>query len=220
MSDLTLYIGNKNYSTWSLRPWLAMTVAGIDFKEILIPLFDEAWPAAIAAVSPTKKVPVLHVATENGPLIIPETLAILEFAAELEPELWPEDPDGRAIARAACSEMHAGFTALRTHMPMNIRKDLSGKGMGDGVAQDIERVTQVWRECRSRFGQGGPFLFGAFCNADAMFAPVVSRLTTYAPALPDDAKEYMAAVQGLPAMQAWTEAAKVEPWTVMEDEVD
>ena len=220
MAALTLYIGNKNYSSWSLRPWLAMTVAGIDFTETLIPLFDDAWPAAIAAVSPTRKVPVLHIDTDDGPLIIPETLAILEFAAELEPDLWPEDPNARALARAVCAEMHAGFTNLRTHMPMNIRKSQPGKGMGPGVADDIDRVVAVWRDCRARFGQDGPFLFGTFSNADAMFAPVVSRLTTYAPDLPTDAKTYMAAVQALPAMQAWSDAARAEPWTVMEDEID
>lgn len=220
MADLTLYIGNKNYSSWSLRPWLAMTTAGIAFEEVVIPLFDAAWPAAVAAVSPTRKVPVLHVATDAGPLVVPETVAILEYAAELAPELWPADPHARAVARAASAEMHAGFTALRTHMPMNVRKALPGKGMGPGVAGDIERVCALWRDCRSRFGAGGDFLFGTFSNADAMFAPVVSRLTTYAPDVPDDARAYMAAVQALPAMQAWSDAARAEPWVVAEDEID
>lgn len=216
MSGLTLYIGNKNYSSWSLRPWLALTTAKIAFEERLIVLFDKNWPAAIAAVSPTGKVPVLHA----GGQVICETIAILEYAAELKPELWPADPATRAVARAAAAEMHAGFAALRNHMPMNIRKSLPGKGMGPGVAKDIARVCALWRDCRTRFGQDGPFLFGAFSNADAMFAPVVSRFTTYAPDLPDDAKAYMAAVQALPAMQAWTAAAKAEPWTVAEDEID
>lgn len=220
MANLTLYIGNKNYSSWSLRPWLAMTTAGINFTEKLIPLFDDAWPKAVAAVSPTSKVPVLHVTTGNGPLIINETIAILEYAAELKPELWPENPSARAMARAVSAEMHAGFTAMRTHMPMNIRKSLPGKGMAPGVAEDIERVCTLWRDCRTRFGLGGNFLFGTFSNADAMFAPVVSRLTTYAPPLPDDAKAYMAAVQALPAMQAWSAAGRAEPWTVAEDEID
>jgi glutathione S-transferase len=219
MARLTLYIGNKNYSSWSLRPWLAMKTAGIGFDEKLIPLFDENWPAAVAAVSPTRKVPVLHVETDKGALALPETLAILEYAAELKPELWPEDKNARALARAVSAEMHAGFTALRSHMPMNMRKDLAGKGMGPGVADDIARIVEIWRDCRARFGQGGAFLFGRFSNADAMFAPVVSRFATYAPDLPDDAKAYMAAVQDVPAMQDWSAAARAEPWLVAEDEI-
>jgi len=217
MRDLTLYIGNKNYSSWSLRPWLAMRTAGIDFKEKLIPLFDDAWPEAIARVSPTHRVPVLH----SGDLIIPETIAILEFAAEIKPELWPEDTDARALARAMTAEMHAGFTALRNAMPMNIRRqDLAGKGINDAVTTDIERICTLWRDCRQRFGGDGAFLFGRFSNADAMFAPVVSRFLSYQPPLPDDAKDYMQSVDQLPAMQDWKNAALAEPWTVKEDEID
>jgi len=216
MTTRTLYIGNKNYSSWSLRPWLAMRVAGIDFTEKLIPLFDDAWPQAIAKVSPTHKVPVLH----DGGLILPETIAILEYAAELKPELWPTDTKARAMARAASAEMHSGFTALRSHMPMNIRNNLSGKGIKPGVVADIERICALWQGCRSQFGRGGPFLFGRFSNADAMFAPIISRFMTYQPDLPVHAKTYMDAVQNLPAMQAWNDAARQEVWTVVEDEIE
>ena len=225
MDDLTLYIGNKNYSSWSLRAWLGLTVAGIPFTEKLVLLCGPDWKEAIAKVSPTRTVPVLAVDRPGGPLVIPETVAILEYAAELKPEMWPANPDARAVARAVSAEMHAGFSALRTHMPMNIRKALPGRGMGPGVADNIARICALWRDCRARFGHssdngGGPFLFGAFSNADAMFAPVVSRFTTYAPDLPDDAREYMAAVQALPAMQAWSDAGRAEPWIVPEDEID
>jgi len=216
MTSRTLYIGNKNYSSWSLRPWLAMRVAEIDFTEKLIPLFDEAWPQAIAKVSPTNKVPVLH----DGGLVLPETIAILEYAAELKPELWPADTKTRAMARAVAAEMHAGFTALRSYMPMNIRKNLSGLGMGPGVDVDIERICKIWHDCRSQFSSDGSFLFGGFSNADAMFAPIVSRFMTYQPVLPTHAKTYMEAVQSLPAMQAWNDAARQEVWTVTEDEVE
>ena len=175
MNDLTLVIGNKNYSSWSLRPWLALRHAGIPFTERLLLLFDENWKEAIAAVSPSGRVPVI----QHGERTIWETLAILEYAHELYPEvgLWPEDRNARAVARAVANEMHAGFSALRTHMPMNLRRlDLKGKGRGPGVADDIARICGIWRECRSRYGAGGDFLFGAFGAADAMYAPVVTRL--------------------------------------------
>jgi len=218
MSDYTLYIGNKNYSSWSLRPWLAMKVAGIPFEEKLILLFDDDWKANIAKVSPTARVPVLT----DGDQTIWETMAILEYLAERHPDkgLWPIDVKARAMARSIANEMHAGFTALRTHMPMNIRKFHPGKGMGEGVAEDIARIQEIWNECRSRFGDGGPFLFGTFCIADAMFAPVVSRLTTFAVELDDVSAAYRDAVQGLPDMIAWSDAGRIEPWTVPGDEID
>ena len=218
MADLTLIIGNKNYSSWSLRPWLAMTVAGIPFTEKLITLFDDKWDAEIAKVSPTKKVPVLIA----GDLVIAETIAIMEYVAEQYPDanLWPADAKARAMARSVSAEMHAGFTALRTHMPMNIRGHHPGRGMGEGVADDIKRIEQIWSACRTRFGAGGDFLFGHFTNADAMFAPVVSRFTTYAAPVSGESRAYMEAVQALPAMKAWSDAGRAEPWVVGEDEID
>jgi len=218
MSDYTLYIGNKNYSSWSLRPWLAMKVAGIPFEEKLILLFDDDWKANIAKVSPSARVPVLT----DGDLTIWETMAILEYLAERHPDkgLWPDDVKARAMARSVANEMHAGFTALRNNMPMNIRKSHPGRGMGEGVAEDIARIQEIWNDCRSRFGDGGPFLFGKFCNADAMFAPVVSRLTTFAVELDTVSAAYRDAVQALPDMIAWSDAGRAEPWTVPDDEID
>ena len=218
MGDYTLYIGNKNYSSWSLRPWLAMKVAGIEFDEKLILLFDDDWKANIAKVSPSARVPVLT----DGDLTLWETMAILEYLAERHPDkgLWPEDVNARAIARAVSNEMHAGFTALRGNMPMNIRKSHPGKGMGEGVADDIARICEIWNDCRSRFGSGGDFLFGNFSIADAMFAPVVSRLTTHVVALDDVSATYRDAVQALPEMIEWSDAGRAEPWIVPEDEID
>ncbi len=218
MSDYTLYIGNKNYSSWSLRPWLAMKVAGIPFEEKLILLFDDDWKANIAKVSPSARVPVLV----DEDLTLWETMAILEYLAENHPDkgLWPEDKTARAIARAISNEMHAGFTALRNNMPMNIRKSHPGKGMGEGVARDIARIQEIWNDCRARFGDGGDFLFGKFSIADAMFAPVVSRLTTHVIELDKVSTAYRDAVQALPEMIEWSDAGRAEPWTVPDDEID
>ncbi len=219
MSELTLVIGNKNYSSWSLRPWLAMRHAGIPFDERLLLLFDENWKEAIAALSPSGRVPVLL----HGERTIWETLAILEYVNELYPDagLWPEDRDARAEARAVANEMHAGFGALRAHMPMNLRRrDLEGKGRGPGVEADIARIRAIWRDCRVRFGAGGDFLFGAFGAADAMFAPVVTRLDTYGVLLDDTCAAYSRAVLSLPAFVEWRDAALQEPWIVPEDEID
>lgn len=217
MTALSLVIGNKNYSSWSLRSWLAMSVANIPFTEKLIPLFDARWDDAIAALSPNKKVPLLI----DGDLRIWESLAILEYLAEKFPaaHLWPNDPAARATARAISAEMHAGFTALRSHMPMNIRKSMPGVGRGPGVDDDITRVCAIWRDCRTAFGADGPFLFGTFSNADAMFAPVVSRFTTYAVALDETCRTYADAILALDAMTAWSDAARAEPWVIDADEV-
>ena len=212
-----LIIGNKNYSSWSLRPWLALKVAGVDFDEKLIPLFDADWPAQKAKL-PSGTVPVL----DHDGTVIWETLAILEYAAETwgAENFWPTDKAARARARAVASEMHAGFTKLRGHMPMNIRASYPGRGMHPGVSEDIARVEAIWTDCRETFGAGGDFLFGPFCNADAMFAPVVSRLTTYGVQVGPVARAYMDAVQALPAMIEWSDGARAEPWTVAEDEID
>ena len=219
MSTLTLVIGNRNYSSWSLRAWLALRHAGIPFTERLIRLSHEGWDAAIAALSPSRRVPVLL----HGERTVWESLAILEYAHELHPEagLWPADRDARAVARAVACEMHAGFSALRTHMPMNLRRrDLKGKGRGPGVADDIDRICGIWRDCRARYGAGGAFLFGAFGAADAMFAPVATRLETYGVHLDDTCAAYSRAVLTLPAFVEWRDAAIREPWIVPEDEID
>ena len=206
---LTLVIGSKRYSSWSLRPWIALKVAKIPFKEVLVPLRQAATAKALARHSPTKKVPVLV----TGDLKIWESLAILEYLAERYPTkgLWPKGCEARAIARAIAAEVHAGFGALRTHMPMDHGKSHPGQGNGPGVAADIVRIESIWRDCRKRVGRGGPFLFGAFGAADAMFAPVVSRFTTYGVKLSDASQAYCDAVNALLPMQAWTKAATREP---------
>ena len=223
MSKPLLIIGNKNYSSWSLRPWLALKVAGVDFNEKLVPLFEDDW-AVRKAELPSGTVPVL----QHDGLVIWETLAILEYVAETWPDanLWPRDKTARAMARTVSSEMHAGFTAVRSNMPMNIRSIDPGRGRGRdaderaAVERDVRRIEQIWTECREKFGAGGDFLFGAFSNADAMFAPVVSRFTSYAVEVNPTSQAYMNAVQALPEMIEWSDAGRAETWTIAEDEVD
>jgi glutathione S-transferase len=209
---LTLYIGNKNYSSWSLRPWLALKEGSVAFDEVQIPLYQPDSRAKLLLAGPTAKVPVLH----HGPVRVWESLAICEYAAELFPSahLWPLDPALRAHARSISNEMHAGFAALRTHMPMDMRARKAPKSINDQVRADIARVTSIWKECRMRFGHGGQLLFGSFTIADAMFAPVVSRFTTYGVDVDSVSKAYMDAIWALPAMRAWKEAAEKEPWTI------
>ena len=212
MSELTLVIGNKNYSSWSLRPWLVLKQFGIPFTEIRVPLYGSGTKEKILSHSPSGKVPVLH----DGDITVWDSLAICEYLAEHFPQsqLWPEEPAARALARAICAEMHTGFTDLRQHMTMNIRGHFPGKGMTPEVAQDIERIQAIWRDCRARFGASGAYLFGAFSIADAFFAPVVLRFVTYAPALDDGTKTYMETLLKLPALQEWIAAGKAETETI------
>jgi len=217
MSKPLLIIGNKNYSSWSLRPWLAMRVAGIAFEEKLVPLFEDDW-AERKAELPSGTVPVLM----HDGNVIWETLAILEYVAEVWPDanLWPSDRAARTRARVISSEMHAGFTNVRGAMPMNIRCSFPGRGQHDGVAQDIARIETIWTDCRKAYGQDGDFLFGAFSNADAMFAPIVSRFTTYDVKVNDTCRAYMDAVQNLSALREWSDAGRAEPWVIDGDEID
>ncbi len=218
MSAFTLVIGNKNYSSWSLRGWLAARQAGIDFTEELVLLQEPDCRQTLLAHSPAGKVPVLV----HGERVIWDSLAIIEYLAELRPTagLWPESAMARAYARSVAAEMHAGFAALRSHMPMNLRASLPGKGRGPGVEADIARITEIWRDCRARFGQDGAFLFGSFSAADAMYAPVVARFRTYAVPLDPDCQAYADAILAWPAFTAWRTAALDEPWIVPEDEID
>ncbi|ALG70147.1 glutathione S-transferase [Azospirillum thiophilum] len=212
MSDMTLVMGNKAYSSWSLRPWLAMKQAGLPFAETVIPLRQPDTAARIAAHSPSGRVPCLL----DGDLVLWDSLAICEYVAELAPGagLWPADRAARAVARAVSAEMHSGFVSLRTTMSMDLRRDRKGEGMTEATAADIARIEALWADARTRFGgpAGGPFLFGAFTIADAMFAPVVTRLETYGVAVSPETRAYMDAVLALPAMREWTAAAKAEPW--------
>lgn len=218
----TLVIANRLYSSWSLRPWLLLRQLGIAFDEILVPLGEPGTRARIQEHSPAGKVPVLI----DGGITVWESLAIAEYAAERwsEAGVWPQDRAARALARAISSEMHAGFGALRSACPMNLGKRFAARDRGEAVAADVHRITALWRDARARFGQAanttGPFLFGAFCAADAMYAPVVTRLDTYGFAVEPDTRAYMDAILSLPALAAWREAALREPWTFGEDEVD
>ena len=212
MTKPTLVIGNKNYSSWSLRPWLAMKQLSLDFDEVSIPLYTPESPAKIHSFSPSGKVPVLIHAT----LTVWDSLAICEYLAEQFPMLhwWPEDRTARAIARSISAEMHSGFQHLRQSMPMNCRGRLPGKGMTPEVQADIERITAIWRECRQRFGSGGSLLFGEFTLADAMFAPVVTRFVTYDVQLDSVSRAYAERILALPAMQEWMKAADKELETI------
>jgi glutathione S-transferase len=209
---LHLYIGNKNYSSWSLRPWLVLKVADIPFQETVIPLFTDEGTKLVQELSPSGRVPLL----KDGALTIWDSLAINEYLAERHPEkgLWPEENAERARARAVSAEMHSGFTALRSEMPMNVRAAFPGFPKSAAVERDVARMTSLWTECRKAHGARGPFLFGQFTIADAMFAPVVWRFKTYDVKLADEAADYMTAMLGLPAMRAWAEAAQHEPWRV------
>jgi glutathione S-transferase len=215
---LHLLIGNKNYSSWSLRPWLAMKVAGIAFEETVISLDAPDFKSRVTAVSGAGKVPVLV----DGGISVWESLAILEYLAEKYPTsgLWPRDPPARAYARAAASEMHGGFGALRNQLPMNVRRPVKAHAVEDDAKRDIARIDALWSECRARFGNEGPFLYGAFGAADAMYAPVVWRFHTYAVEVSAVAGAYMRNVMELPAWNEWREAALREPWVLARNEIE
>lgn len=215
--DPVLYLGNKNYSSWSLRPWLVLTWAGLSFETRVIPLggrgYGQARMPAVLAVSPSGRVPALHL----GDAVIWDSLAIAEWAAERAPAagLWPADATERAVCRAVVSEMHAGFYALRNHLPCNIRRRASPRDLGDDVRQDIARIESIWSDVRSHYGRGGPYLFGAQPTvADAFYTPVATRFRTYGVPLGADAREYCAAVLGNPAFAAWERDAVAETSTI------
>lgn len=215
---LHLVIGNKNYSSWSFRPWFAMKVAGIAFEETVISLEAEDFKTRVMAVSGAGKVPVLI----DGEIRVWESLAILEYLAEKFPAaaLWPKDAAARARARAVAAEMHAGFVSLRRLLPMNVWRPVKVRALDDGSKTDVARIEAIWRDCHARYGAAGPFLFGAFSAADAMYAPVVWRLHTYAVEASDTARAYMRAMMALPAWGEWRDAARREPWVLPHDEVD
>lgn len=214
MSDLHLYIANKNYSSWSLRPWLLMKVKGIEFKETLSPFDEPNHNQHFLEFSPSKKVPVLHVNSQ----IIWESLAICECLADLYPEagLWPADSMDRAKARSLSTEMVSGFSHLRAECPMNMRREHYAISVSDGVRKDVQRIEAIWSECLQSYG--GPFLFGEFSIVDAMFAPVVNRLQIYCLSEAPAVLKYREAMHALPAWQEWEAAGRAEPWIVEEDE--
>jgi glutathione S-transferase len=215
---LRLIVGNKNYSSWSMRPWIAMKVAGIAFTEEVISLNAPDFKERVSQISGAGKVPALD---DNG-VHVWDSLAILEYLAERFPDarLWPSDPAARAHARAISSEMHSGFVPLRRACPMNMWRPVKKRDLAEDAMANVRRIGSMWQQCREGYGAGGPFLFGAFGAADAMYAPVVSRFHTYDVAVNTSARVYMDAVMALPAWAEWYAAALKEPWVLPEDEVD
>lgn len=219
-TDLTLVIGNKNYSSWSMRPWIALRAAGVDFHERQLKFESQDWADHIGTLSPSGMVPVLWEGEPGRGFATWDTLAIIERANELFPArgLWPANALARARARSMCAEMHAGFRALRNAMPMNIRGRYPGKGMNAEVARDIARIKELWVDARTRFGDEGPYLFGKCSAADAYFSPVALRFVTYGVALDGAANDYLRAVLELPAVAEWCAAAMRETEFVAADE--
>lgn len=213
---MKLLIGNRNYSTWSLRPWLVLRHFDIAFEDEVLQLSGEGWRETLAVRSPTAKVPVLI----DGELVIPETIAIIEYLADCYPDkpIWPAARADRALARAAAAEMHAGFAALRGNAPMNLRASHPGKVAVDVVAKDLHRLEALLGGHLVR--SGGPYLFGAFSAADAMFAPVATRIRTYSLPVSDLLAGYVEAIYSLPAFQDWLAMALKEPWIIDDDEID
>jgi glutathione S-transferase len=212
MADLTLVIGNKNYSSWSLRPWLALKMANATFREELIRLNLPDTKAKILAHSPAGQVPIL----KDGDLVVWESLAICEYVAERFPaaRLWPDDIKARAVARSMSTEMHGGFAPMRKELPMDIRARKPLPVLSAEAKANVERVCAIWREARQRFGGGGAMLFGRFSVADCMYAPVVTRFATYGVPLDPVCASYRDAILALPPMKEWTAAAKDEPWSM------
>jgi glutathione S-transferase len=213
---LQLVIGNKNYSSWSMRPWVLLREARIPFEEVPLKFDQDTKVIGVEKYSPTRKVPVLLVDGEP----VWDTLAICETLAELYPakQLWPQDPKARRVARSICAEMHSGFQGLRGAMPMNIRGRYPGKGLDEKSSRDIQRVLAIWADCRARFGQDGALLFGTFGIPDAFYAPVVMRFQTYGVEVPPVARAYCEAVQSLSAVREWCDSARRETEFVAADE--
>jgi glutathione S-transferase len=207
---LTLVIGNKNYSSWSMRPWLAMRASGIAFEEVFIPLYtdNKADKDRILGFSRSGKVPSLV----DGDITVWDSLAIIEYLAERFPEakLWPEDRAGRALARSISAEMHSGFLPLRNECGMNLHRPIGAVTLSADARANIARIEEIWTDCRTRYGKAGPYLFGAFTAADAMYAPVVHRFRTYAIKVGPLAQAYMETMMALPAFAEWTKAGLAE----------
>jgi glutathione S-transferase len=215
MAPLTLVIGNKNYSSWSLRPWLLLKHLNVPFAEVQIVLDTPTTREDIEKFSPSGRVPALR----HAELTIWDSLAICEYVAELTGKGWPQAPAARAVARAVSAEMHSGFTNLRSLWPMNARARNRRTAMTAALEADIGRVDEIWNDCRARFGAAGPWLFGEYSIADAMYAPVVLRFNTYGASISPTARWYMASVLEDAALQEWLQAAKQESWTNPASEV-
>jgi glutathione S-transferase len=218
MSDLTLYIGNKNYSSWSLRPWMLLKHLGLEFTEQVIPLDTPTFKEQVAKIGgPSGRVPLL----KHGDHVIWDSLAICEYIAELTGKGWPKERLVRAYARSVCAEMHSGFAHLRSEWPFNARARNRRPALTPNLEADIDRIDEIWIDCRRKFGesQDGPWLFGEYTIADAMYAPVVLRFNTYRAQVSDTTRWYMAAVLEDAPLQEWVQAAQKEPWTIPTSEV-
>lgn len=215
---MKLIVGNKNYSSWSLRGWLAAKQSGLPFEEITVPLYGEEWEQAkkVGDLQPSGKAPVLW----DGEAVVWDSLAILEYLADKvgRERFWPKADAPRAMARAMVAEMHSSYQALRSECPMNIRRRVDGAQITDQAAADIVRILQLWAEARARFGNGGPFLFGTFGAADVFYAPVVSRFITYQVNLPGFAQAYAEAIWQHEWMRQWVKAAEEEEWVIAQYE--
>ena len=214
---MKLVIANKAYSSWSLRPWILMKALDIPFTEDVIPLDTPEFRPRVDAYQAGSTVPILV----DGDVVVWESLAILDYLADafFDRHWWPADPHARAMARAISSEMHSGFRDLRIALPMNLRRDGQPTTPSEAVDKDVARISDIWREARAQFGKGGPFLFGTFSNADAMFAPVVSRFKTYGVKVDPVAQAYCDAILDLPAVRTWYADAAREPWVITQYEV-
>ncbi len=211
MADFTLHIGTRIWSSWSMRPFMALVAAGADFETVLTPLRSPSTKAALNAISPSGLVPVLVDHRGADAVTVWDSLAICEYLAESYPLLWPRDKPARAVARSVSSEMHSSFRPMRMAMPMDLFAERAGEGLdAEGVAADIRRIDAIFSDCRERFGASGPYLFGAFSIADAMFAPVASRFRTYRPSLSATAASYVASLIADPGFKAWEAAALKE----------
>jgi len=215
MSTMKLIIGNKNYSSWSLRAWLAAKQSGLAFEEITVPLYGEDWDETRKAddLAPSSgKVPILW----DGEAVVWDSLAIIEYLADKigRDRFWPKADDARAMARSMVAEMHSSYLALRRQCPMNVRRRVEGAVIGEEARADILRILTLWAEARARFGGGGPYLFGPFGAADIIYAPVVSRFITYGVGVPGFALAYLEAVWEHEWMQTWIHAAEAEEWVI------
>lgn len=207
---MKLVIANKAYSSWSFRPWILMREMGIAFDEEMIPLYHPDTQARIRAYGGGRTVPLVV----DGAIVVWESLAIVDYLAEMFPNkaIWPVDPASRAHARSSAAEMHGGFQALRSRCPMNFRRAPKAVALSDDVKANVARIEQLWADARQRFGAGGPFLYGKFSAADAMYAPVVHRFQAYAVPVSASTRAYMDTIMGLPSWGEWASAAAAEPW--------
>ena len=216
---LKLIIGNRAYSSWSMRGWLAVKQSGEEFEELVVPMFDDEWDQRREGdeFAPSLgKVPILW----DGECVVWDSLAIIEFLADRvgREHFWPDDDGARGMARSMAAEMHSSFANLRRELPMNVRKSFPPRELSPGVKEDINRILQLWAQARARFGGTGDFLFGEWCAADIMYAPVVTRFITYGVPVPPFAALYMKAVLSHPAVSEWIDLAQDEPWVIEQDE--